>query len=72
MAQQLDIKVTKTLGQRIARIQHTTKARFKRLKNDEKAQVNKFSKWVPEGGVIFEVGTHFGYYAKEFADFHGK
>jgi FkbM family methyltransferase len=73
MAQQLDlIKITKTPGQKFARVLHETKARFKRLKRDEKAQVNKFSKWVPKGGVIFEVGAHFGYYAKEFADFHEK
>lgn len=73
MAKQHDlVKITKTPGQRIARFIHTTKARLKRLKNDEKAQVNKFSQWIPKGGVIFEVGAHFGYYAKEFADFHDK
>jgi FkbM family methyltransferase len=54
--------------QKLAWLQHFLKARF----NDkEKPRVLQLSAFIPPGGIIFDVGAHFGYLAKEFCQIHG-
>jgi FkbM family methyltransferase len=53
--------------QRLAKLQHYLKSRFK---HKERPRVLLLSKYIPEGGVVFDVGAHFGYLAKEFCRIH--
>lgn len=54
--------------QRLAWVQHYLKARFNAK---ERPRVLQLARFIPEGGVIFDVGAHFGYLAKEFSAIHG-
>ena len=54
--------------QRIAWWQHYFKARYN---PKERPRVRQLAGFIPEGGVIFDIGAHFGYLAKEFAVIHG-
>jgi len=54
--------------QRLAWLQHFLKAR---LKHKDRPTVDRLSKFIPSGGVIFDIGAHFGYLAKEFCRIHG-
>lgn len=54
--------------QRLAWVQHYLKARYN---PKERPRVLQLSRFIPEGGVIFDVGAHFGYLAKEFCAIHG-
>lgn len=53
--------------QRLAWLQHYLKARYKRK---ERPRVLQLARFIPEGGVIFDVGAHFGYLSKEFCSIH--
>ncbi len=57
-----------SLGQRIARYLHLYKAKYRAK---ERSRVQVLSRYIPEGGVVLDVGAHFGYFAKEFARLHG-
>lgn len=54
--------------QRLAWLQHYLKARYSAK---ERPRVLQLARFIPEGGVIFDVGAHFGYLAKEFSAIHG-
>lgn len=61
-------KIYGSWRQKLAWLQHFLKARF----NDkEKPRVLQLSAFIPNGGVVFDVGAHFGYLAKEFCQIHG-
>ena len=65
---QLDSDVIyRSLGQRIARQIHLYKARFR---PKERPRVEWLSQFIPEGGVILDIGAHFGYFSKEFSRLH--
>ncbi len=53
--------------QRFAWWLHYLKAR---QKPKERPRVRRLAGFIPEGGVIFDIGAHFGYLAKEFAVIH--
>lgn len=53
--------------QRLAWTAHFLKARFRRYQVEAVEQVIRY---IPAGGVIFDVGAHFGYFAKEFCRIH--
>jgi len=55
--------------QRVAWWNHYLKAA---LKHKERNRVKMLSKLIPHGGVILDVGAHFGYLAKEFCKIHDK
>lgn len=54
--------------QRLAWVQHYLKARYK---HKERPRVRQLASFIPKGGVIFDVGAHFGYLAKEFRALYG-
>ncbi|MEQ1592264.1 MAG: FkbM family methyltransferase [Thiobacillaceae bacterium] len=53
--------------QRLAWLQHYLKVRFK---HKERPTVLRLSKFIPAGGVVVDVGAHFGYLSKEFCRIH--
>ncbi len=53
--------------QRLAWLQHFLKVRFK---HKERPRVLRLSNFIPPGGVVFDIGAHFGYLAKEFCRIH--
>lgn len=50
--------------QRLAWFQHFVKAYFK---HKERPRVERLAEFIPTEAVVFDVGAHFGYLAKEFA-----
>jgi len=64
-SRQLDSGVIyKSLGQRLARLIHLYKAKYRAK---ERSRVEWLSQYIPQGGVILDVGAHFGYFSKEFS-----
>ena len=57
-------KVLNSPGQKFAKFLHTFKTKIRVEKRDEVAQ---FKPFIRDGSVIFDVGAHFGQYAKAFA-----
>ncbi|MDX1444525.1 MAG: FkbM family methyltransferase [Gammaproteobacteria bacterium] len=55
-------------SQRIAWLLHLLKARFRNKERDRVAWLGRF---IPANAVIFDIGAHFGYFAKEFARLQG-
>jgi FkbM family methyltransferase len=53
--------------QRFAWLQHYLKVRFK---HKDRPIVSRLSKFIPVGGVVIDVGAHFGYLSKEFCRIH--
>lgn len=60
-------RIYNSLGQRVAKLLHLTKARFR---SKERERVSWLGQLIPENGVIVDVGANFGYFAKEFARLH--
>lgn len=60
-------EIYQSLGQRIARQIHLYKALFR---SKERPRVEWLSQFIPEGGVILDIGAHFGYFSKEFSRLH--
>ena len=56
-----------SLGQQFARVLHACKAR---LRHKERGRVQWLSQFLPAGGVVLDIGAHFGYLTKEFARLH--
>jgi FkbM family methyltransferase len=56
-------------GQRFAKLLHTLKTKIRIEKKDEVAQ---FKPFIQNGSVIFDIGAHFGQYAKAFANLNNK
>jgi FkbM family methyltransferase len=54
--------------QRLSWVQHFLKARFK---SKEAPRVRALGRHIRAGDVILDVGAHFGYLTKEFAQLHG-
>jgi FkbM family methyltransferase len=54
-------------GQRLAHVIHEAKARFR---SKEKKRVQFLASFFPPSGTVIEVGAHFGYLTKEFAQVH--
>jgi FkbM family methyltransferase len=61
-------KIYGSWRQKLAWLQHFLKARFN---SKERPRVLQLAAFIPPGGVIFDVGAHFGYLAKEFCQIHG-
>lgn len=55
------------LGQRFAWAIHYLKAKYR---NKEQDKVSQLAPFIPYDGVIFDIGAHFGYFAKEFCTIH--
>jgi FkbM family methyltransferase len=60
-------KVYRHWRQRLSWWQHFLKAYFK---HKERPRVERLAAVIPTNAVIFDVGAHFGYLAKEFARIH--
>ena len=56
-------------GQKFAKILHTLKTKIRVEKRDE---VNQFEPFIKNGAVVFDIGAHFGQYAKAFALLNNK
>ncbi len=61
------VKIYRHWRQRLAWCQHFLKACFK---HKERPRVRRLAEFIPPNGVVFDVGAHFGYLAKEFARIH--
>lgn len=56
-------------SQKISRLLHIAKTK---LREEKKAEVNRLLPFIPENAVIFDIGAHFGQYAKIFAGLHNR
>lgn len=61
-------KIYSSFGQRIARILHYLKVRFR---NKEKDNVFFLSRFIDENSIIFDIGANLGHFSKEFVKLYG-
>lgn len=54
--------------QRLAKLLHFLKTRYRM---EKRAEVEKLAHVIPSEAVIFDIGAHFGQYAKAFAELNG-
>ena len=60
-------KIKQSYGQRLAKFLQYFKTNFR---NEKIKEVQLLEKFIPTGGVIFDIGAEFGQYTKAFAKIH--
>ena len=58
----------RSVGQRVARLDHYYQARFR---NRFGPTVKQLARYIPPDAVVFDVGANHGKFAKNFAALHG-